>query len=255
MGGRSAARAFLIATALVAAAATVAPAPVGAAPGAAITGTFAESCRTFLAHSSKDISHVQVHYADGRVVKDEAISSPDYALQGSTGDEITSIVVKSSTTMTSFSCTPRSSAPTAYLEILVHEGCDPDGFGSPPYMLCHAAAPRSVWARPGGVSEGNIQIGVTREADVLPQVTWSFRGTTSSDPDNDIANWTIDFGDGSPPIGGSWTISPPVEVTHTFASCLENVACTVTVGLTVTDAAGQRATDTLTIHFFDTTPD
>lgn len=249
-------RVVLITTLLLVAASGVLPAPVGAVPGAAITGAFADACRSFTAHSSKDISHVEVHYADGRVVKNEAIDSRDYALHGSATDEITSVVVKSSTTRVTFSCTRPSSPPTAYLEILVHEGCSPDGFGDPPYMLCYGLSHRSVWVRPDGRSDGNIQIGITRDTDVLPQLTWSFRGTMSSDPDNDIVSWSVDFGDGSTPVGGSWSTNPPAEVTHTFASCVRAEDCTVpTVTLTLTDAGGNSDIDTLTIYFFDATPD
>ncbi len=49
---------------------------------ATITATFAESCTDFEAHSSKDISHVEIHYADGAVVKDENIDSPDLSIAG-----------------------------------------------------------------------------------------------------------------------------------------------------------------------------
>lgn len=65
---------------------------------ATITASFADSCRAFAAHSSKDISHVEFHYVDGRVVKDESISSHDYAIDGGAGDEIEFAIVKSGTT-------------------------------------------------------------------------------------------------------------------------------------------------------------
>ena len=31
----------------------------------------------------------------------------------------------------------------------------------------------------------------------LCQVTYTYRGTSSTDPDNDIVSWSIDFGDGT----------------------------------------------------------
>src|SRR5687768_13594215 len=64
---------------------------------ATITGSFADGCRDFAAHASKDISHVELHYADGRVVKHETIQSHDYAIDGGGGDEIDMAIVKSGT--------------------------------------------------------------------------------------------------------------------------------------------------------------
>src|SRR5688500_7090210 len=69
---------------------------------ATISGSFADSCRDFTAHSSKDISHVELRYADGRVVKDETIEKPDYSLDGAVGDELGSATVKSGTTTETF---------------------------------------------------------------------------------------------------------------------------------------------------------
>jgi hypothetical protein len=79
-----------------------------AAPNAnsagAITGSFAATCTDFEAHSSKDISHVEIHYADGVVVKDETIDSPDFSIAGEAGDEIEFALVKSGTTEERFEC-------------------------------------------------------------------------------------------------------------------------------------------------------
>ena len=60
--------------------------------------------------------------------------------------------------------------------------------------------------------------------------TISFRGTSSSDPDNDIASWSIDFGDGTS-ASGSWSTDPPTEV------------------------VGQSDSDTMVMVFIDRTPD
>lgn len=63
---------------------------------ATITASFGDSCSDFDAHSSKDISHVEIHRTDGRVGKDEAIDAPDFSIDG--GDEIDLAIVKSGTT-------------------------------------------------------------------------------------------------------------------------------------------------------------
>jgi hypothetical protein len=88
----------------------------------------------------------------------------------------------------------------------------------------------------------------------------SFRGTSSSDPDNDIASWSIDFGDGTS-ASGSWSTDPPTEVTHAYSTFFSDCfgfgtfsgVCPVT--LTVTDAAGQSDSDTMVMAFVDQTPD
>ena len=66
----------------------VALAGSGRNSAATIRGSFADSCRDFAAHSTKDISHVELRYADGRVTKDESIETPDYSLDGAAGDEL-----------------------------------------------------------------------------------------------------------------------------------------------------------------------
>jgi hypothetical protein len=75
-----------------------------AAPTATVTGSFSDSCRDFEAASSKDISHVEIIYADGRVAKDESVDSPDFAIDGDAGDEIDLVMVKSGTTREAFGC-------------------------------------------------------------------------------------------------------------------------------------------------------
>ena len=58
----------------------------GRRSAATITASFADSCRDFATHSSKDISHVVFHYADGRVVEDERICGHDYAIDYQAGE-------------------------------------------------------------------------------------------------------------------------------------------------------------------------
>ena len=91
---------------------------------AMIAGSFSDGCRDFTAHATKlylhrdkDISYVEIHYADGRVVKDETVDSPDYSLDGAAGDEIHFAIVKSGTTSERFDCVQENSPPTARLEI------------------------------------------------------------------------------------------------------------------------------------------
>lgn len=69
---------------------------------ATITASFGDSCADFEAHSSKDISHVEIHYADGRVVKHEAVEEPDVSIAA--GDEVGFAIVKSGTTALRFDC-------------------------------------------------------------------------------------------------------------------------------------------------------
>jgi len=103
-----------------------APAIVGReTPSAlAITGSFADSCRDFTSHATKvgsqqgkDISRVEIHYTDGRVVEDETIDRPDYSLDGAAGGEIDFVLVKSGTTRERFDCSQENRPPTAVLEI------------------------------------------------------------------------------------------------------------------------------------------
>jgi hypothetical protein len=99
----------------------------GAQPGnsaATITASFGDSCRDLTAHSSKDISHVEIHYADGRVVKDEAIDARDFLIDG--GDEVGSAIVKSGTTADRFDC---DSAPVTACS----DGADNDANGLTDY--------------------------------------------------------------------------------------------------------------------------
>ena len=89
---------------------------------ATITGSFSDSCRDFETLSSKDISHVELNYPDGRVAKDEEISSPLFLADGGAGDEIDFAIVKSGTTEQRFVC---DNAPPAACS----DGIDNDGNG------------------------------------------------------------------------------------------------------------------------------
>ena len=62
---------------------------------ATITGSFSDGCRDFTSRATrlasqqgKDISYVELHHADGRIVKNETITRPDYAIDGEPGDEL-----------------------------------------------------------------------------------------------------------------------------------------------------------------------
>ena len=122
----------------------------GGNTAATITGSFSDSCRDFTSHATKvgsqqgkDISYVDLHYADGRVVRDETTSSPDYAIDGAAGGEIDSAVVKSGTTTESFDCVLETRPPTAILEVKTPE-CNtwPDGF-----VNCSGQVARTTWSR------------------------------------------------------------------------------------------------------------
>jgi hypothetical protein len=95
-------------------------------------------------------------------------------------------------------------------------------------------------------------------------MTFGFRGTGSSDPNGDIASWSLDFGDGTS-VSGAWGTAPPGAVAHEYlrnASGEMNCtgfgpytsnACAVT--LTVTDSAGQSDSVVLMMIFLDQRPD
>jgi hypothetical protein len=183
---------------------------------ATITASFADSCRDVVARSSKDISFVAIHYADGRVVKDETVGSRDFALDGAPGDEIAHVVVKSATTRQRFDCTASNAVPTAAVEA---RGLREDDW----------------------VGDGTLFCGGAGLPDPNPCLTFRFRGTNSSDPDNDIATWSIDFGDGTSATG-SWSTEPPADVAHAYPG--DGIYAAV---LTVTDAAGQTSSDTISV--------
>jgi hypothetical protein len=231
-----------------------------AAPGgnsaASIAGSFGDSCRDFAAHSSKDISHVVLRYADGRMVKDETIGSPDYSIDGASGDELEFAIVKSGTTTQTFNCTRPTSPPTAILEVKTPETCFTWDDGS---VACDGTAARTTWTHSttalgfGYVAFGcgwpDDQSCVQHEMPCgqkdfysLCRITYTFRGTSSTDPDGDIVSWSLDFGDGTS-TGGDWKTNPPNEVSHEYLihncpTCTRDPAT-----LTVTDSAGQADSD------------
>jgi hypothetical protein len=241
--------------------------PGGGNSAATITGSFADSCRDFAAHSSKDISYVELHYAAGSVVKDESITSPDWAIDGGPGEEIDFAAVKSGTTIQEFPCVPSNAAPEARLEMQTPpvdqtlEHCYDFFSGG---LACEASSPRT--ARTSRLQLPDPEAGLFTwgcGAFTDPsQCSWTmtFRGTGSSDPDGDLASWSLDFSDGTS-VSGTWS-SPPAEVTHAYAPFLAGCTgvfngipnrCVVT--LTVTDSAGQSASDTLPMVHVDQSPD
>ena len=69
---------------------------------AQIAVAFSADCTDFAVDSSKDVSFVETHFAGGAVVKDESMTSPEYAYAGD--DAIALVVVKSGTTTATFAC-------------------------------------------------------------------------------------------------------------------------------------------------------
>ncbi len=214
--------------------------------GATITGSFNDDCRDFTATSSKDMSHVEIHFSDARVVKDETVGSRDYEIDGAAGDEIHVAIVKAGTTRQSFTCQAVNDPPTAVLEIRTPRLVDCQ-LNDEAFPLCLGSAERTEWSRPtGGI------VGFAFEAP-FPAFTFTFRGTSSSDPDNDIVSWSIDFADSTSTIG-NWLAQPPSEITHVYAG-FDVLSELPAVTLTVMDAAGQSDMDTITLAVVDITPD
>ena len=253
----------------------LAPVSAPAAPGgnsaATITGAFADACRDFVARSTKDISHVEFHHLDGRVVRDETIEGPDFAYDGAAGDEIEYTVVKSGRTSEQFDCQPANVAPTARLEIatppvdMTMGHCYHFFSGG---LACEQSSARTSWASasdiPPGGSEPDLFLWTCGGQSHPSQcsMTMTFRGTGSGDPDGDIVSWSLDFGDGTSISGSGPT--PPAEVTHEYVPDVGGILCTgvfngipnvCLVTLTVTDSAGQSDSDVIPMVFLDQTPD
>ena len=70
----------LVLAAALALAAVAAACPPPGNSAATITASFSDGCRDFAARSSKDISYVELHYVDGRVVKHERINRRHYSI-------------------------------------------------------------------------------------------------------------------------------------------------------------------------------
>ena len=233
----------LVFAAALAVAAVAAASPTPGNGAATITGSFADGCRDFAARSSRDISYVELHYVDGRVAKRERINRRHYSIDGVAGDELDLALVKSGTTRTTFACPRTNSPPTAILEIFGL--CNTLGDGT---LSCDADPPRSdwIWSRPGnefvfwGCNHDTFCSGTPTDP--------GFRGISSTDPDGDIASWSIDFGDGAV-TGDSWTANPPAELVHAYPPFPEALDIRPTVTLTVTDSAGQSDSDAMTLAF------
>jgi PKD repeat protein len=73
--------------------------------------------------------------------------------------------------------------------------------------------------------------------------SWSFRGTGSTDLDNDITQWSIDFGDGTSTGLQSFITNPPANVPHRYSDQGDYV-----VRLTVFDSLGASGTDAGIAH-------
>ncbi len=256
---------ILVAILAVLGAAPAAQAPSRGKSAATITGAFADSCRDFTAHSSKDISYVELHYLAGPAVRNESINSPDHAIDGGAGDEIEFAMVKSGTTIEEFPCVPSNRAPTALLEIqtpLVDQFVEHcyDFFSGG--LGCEQSGPRTAWTNAsqipddGGTESGILVWGCgffTPRSQC--SFTFSFRGIGSSDPDGDITSWSLDFGDGTS-TSGSWGTAPPTEIAHEYAnSNCRTIASRCVITLTVTDSAGQSHSDSIAMVFVDQTPD
>ncbi len=244
----------------------------GGNSAATITTSFSDGCRDLTAHATKvnsqegkDISYVEANYADGRVVRDETVNSPDYSLDGAAGDELAFAIVKSGTTTERFDCVLESRPPTAILEVKT-PGCNtlPDGL-----VNCSGQVARTTWSRSStNLGYGLISFFCSWPDDqscvdaVMPcgqielysacLVTYTFRGTSSTDPDNDITSWSLDFGDGTS-LAGDWTTNPPTEVSHEYLDRHCPTCSRAPATLTVTDSAGQTDADAQFV--FHTYPD
>jgi hypothetical protein len=238
-----------------------APAAAGRNSDAVIAAAFSDSCRAFVAKSSKDISHVDLYYLDGRVVKDETIGAPGYAVDGDPGDELEAAIVKSGTTSTMFECGMQNRAPVARLEVATPadrtiEGCFDFFAGG---LICEQSTPRTGWTSAdqvpdtGGDASGIFHWACGSRTDFSQcPFTFDFRGTGSSDPDGDIVLWSLDFGDGTS-AGGSWDAEPPENIAHEYTRDACGSICVIT--LTVTDSTGQSGSSSIRMGFVDLTPD
>ena len=235
----------------------------GGNSAARITAAFADSCTDFTARAykvgsnqGKEISYVELHYADGRVVKYERIRSSRYAIDGQPGDEIAFAFVKSGTTRERFDCARPNSPPTALLEVNTPENCFTWDDGK---VDCAGTVDRTTWTQSTTeVGYGMVafkcgwpddQSCVQHEMPCgqqdfysLCRITYTYRGTSSTDPDDDIVSWSIDFGDGTS-SSGDWATNPPTEVSHEYLIHYCPTCTREPATLTVTDSAGHTSSN------------
>jgi hypothetical protein len=147
--------------------------------------------------------------------------------------------------------------PTAILEIKTPDNCGTRDDGA---VACDGTLARTSWTHstvpslPFGIVTffcdwpddqscvDHVMPCGQKDGYSLCQVTYRFRGTSSTDPDSDIVSWTLDFGDGTS-VSGDWKTNPPTEVAHEYQihhcpTCTREPAT-----LTVTDATGQSDSD------------
>ncbi len=130
-------------------------------------------------------------------------------------------------------CARLSRPPTAVLEILAPADCVLVDAAADAWR-CSESAPRTTWLSAGSVL-------FVDDSSVGP--AFRFRGTSSTDPDEDITSWSIGFTNGTSTIGGAsgnWTTDPPTSVAAPDGS-QEGTFAT----LTVTDSTGQSHSDTM----------
>ena len=190
------------------------------------------------------------------MIKDETITSRDYAIDGGAGYEIAFAIVKSGTTSEQFDCVPSNTAPTALLKSrrtgqrVLRECLDFHSGG----FICEQSSPRTVRTSSlrvpdnGGSDSGIFHWGCGSFTDHSQcSMIISFRGIGSSDPDGDIVNWSLDFGDGTS-VSGSWSTAPPTEIAHDYTNTANCSIGRCFVTLTVTDSAGQSASAVIRMY-------
>ncbi len=147
-------------------------------------------------------------------------------------------------------CEQPDGPPTAVLELETAPiSPDEDGpagscyAGQHPDLFCFYEDPRSVWTR---FTTGTVYFGFCADNQCQPDDTFSFsfRGTISTDPGDDIASWSIDFGDGTSTGIQDWATAPPTTITHAYDLNDFNDNFVV-VTLTVTDAAGESDSEAM----------
>jgi phospholipase C len=143
-------------------------------------------------------------------------------------------------------------SPTASWSLDFGDGSPPaTGTGDPTAPLTHTYARPGSYTATASVTDNNgvtstgmsaVTVGAAvpapslvayRAVGVAP-LPESFDGSLSTDADDPIATWSLDFGDGSPLATGAG--GPPSNVTHTYSA-----VGTFTAALTVTDQDGNSS--------------